>query len=146
MESILRISDAAAIAIHTADYLAGLTGPPSSAGSIAKALDISYNHLSKVLQQLTKAGLVRPARGPKGGFTLSPAGKKAKVRNFIAAIDGPPAVKTCLLKRKVCRGRGCIFGDFLAETNKRFKTVLDGRISEFSKRKGKKREAVSALN
>ncbi|HAT73145.1 MAG TPA: hypothetical protein DCS63_10050 [Elusimicrobia bacterium] len=135
MQTILRISDAAAIALHTADYLADQTRPLSPAGDIAKALGVSYNHLSKVLQSLTKAGLVLPARGPKGGFALSPSGKKAKVRDLIAAIDGPPATKTCLLKHKVCKHRSCLLGNFLSETNRRFEAVLDGKISEFSKRK-----------
>mgnify|MGYP001767148429 CR=1 FL=1 len=31
--------------------------------------------------------------------------------------------------------RDCMFGKFLQETNKRFEAVLDGNISEFSKRK-----------
>ncbi|MDO8802894.1 MAG: Rrf2 family transcriptional regulator [Elusimicrobiota bacterium] len=135
MQSILRISDAAAIALHTADYLASQEKPLSQAMEITKALDISYNHLSKVLQQLTKAGLMLTARGPKGGFTLSPAGKKAKVRDFIAAIDGLPAMKTCLLKHKVCGHRDCMFGNFLSDTNKRFEAVLNVKISELSKRK-----------
>lgn len=135
MQSILRISDAAAIALHTADYLAGRDKPLTQAMEITKALDISYNHLSKVLQHLTKAGLVLTARGPKGGFALSPAGKKAKVRDFIAAIDGPPAIKTCLLKHKACTQRKCMLGDFLSETNRRFEAVLNTRISELSKRK-----------
>jgi len=135
MQSILRISDAAAIALHAADYLAGPGKSLRPAADIAKALDVSYNHLSKVLQQLTKAGLVLPARGPKGGFALSRAGNKAKVRDFISAIDGPPAVTTCLLKHKVCKHRDCLFGDLLAATNKHFESVLSGRISELAKRK-----------
>jgi Rrf2 family protein len=135
MQSILRISDAAAIAIHTADYLAGQDKPLSQAMEITKALDISYNHLSKVLQQLTKAGLIATARGPKGGFALSPAGKKAAVRDYIAAIDGPPAIRGCLLKHKVCKHRDCMFGNFLTETNKRFEALLNTKISELAKRK-----------
>jgi len=135
MQSILRISNAAAIALHTADYIAGQKKTLNSARDIAKALDVSYNHLSKVLQQLTKAGLLLPARGPKGGFTFSAAGKAAKVRDFISAIDGTPAMNACLLKHKVCNHRDCMFGNFLAETNRRFEAVLNGRISELSKRK-----------
>ena len=139
MQSILRISDAAAIALHTADYLAKRAavpgGPkqPSTAADIAKSLDVSYNHLSKVLQQLTKAGLVLPARGPKGGFRLSAAGEKARIKDFIAVIDGPPAVSTCLMKHRVCGHKACVFGNFLSETNKRFETVLNTRISGLGK-------------
>lgn len=131
MQSILRISDAAAIALHAADYLASRKKPLNSAMEITRALDISYNHLSKVLQQLTKAGLVQAERGPKGGFALSPAGKKAKVRDFIAAIDGLPPARACMLKHKVCLHRDCVLGNFLSETNERFKAVLDRKISEF---------------
>ncbi|HNW44573.1 MAG TPA: Rrf2 family transcriptional regulator [Elusimicrobiales bacterium] len=134
MQSIIKISDAAAIAIHAADYLAGREADLSSAAAMAKALAVSYNHLSKVLQQLTRAGLVTAARGPKGGFALSAAGKSARVRDFIAAVDGPPVMNTCLLKHKVCAARQCIFGDFLGETGKRFEKVLNGRIYEIAKR------------
>ncbi|MEI7527929.1 MAG: Rrf2 family transcriptional regulator [Elusimicrobiota bacterium] len=135
MQNILRISDAAAIALHTAGYLAGQEKPLSPAMDIAKALGVSYNHLSKVLQQLTKAGLVRPARGPKGGFALSAAGREGRVRDFITVFDGPPALTPCLLRHKVCGSRGCVFGDLLAETNRRFEAALNARIPEFSMRK-----------
>lgn len=135
MRNILRISDAAAIALHTAGYLAARETPLNPAADIAKALGVSYHHLSKVLQQLTKAGLVLPVRGPKGGFALSPAGKRAKVRDILSAIDGPPAPATCLLKHRVCGSRGCLFGNLFAETNRRFEAALDTRISVYSKRK-----------
>ena len=134
MQSILKISEAAAIGLHAADYLACRPGL-ASAQDIAKALGASYNHLSKVLQQLTKAGLVKPVRGPKGGFELSPSGKKASVKDYMSAIDGTPKLHACLMKAKVCRHRDCMFGRFLADTNKRFEAVLNSKISEFSKRK-----------
>lgn len=133
MQSILRISDAAAIALHAADHLARQEKPLSSAMDIAKALKVSYNHLSKVLQQLTKAGLLLPARGPRGGFALSAAGKKARVRDIISAIDGPPVTTECLLKHKVCGSGSCVFGDFLRDANKRFERVLNSKILEIRK-------------
>ena len=135
MQSILRISDAAVIALHAADYLAARDNTLSPAMEITKALDVSYNHLSKVLQQLTRAGLVAPARGPKGGFALSPAGKKAKVRDFIAAIDGPVIMTLCLLKHKICKHKDCMLGGFLSETNRRFEKVLNAGILDISGRK-----------
>jgi Rrf2 family protein len=134
MQTILKISEAAAIALHAADYLAGRPGL-RSAQEIAKALGVSYNHLSKVLQQLTRADLVSPVRGPKGGFTLSPSGRKATVRDVMTAIDGPVKLHACLMGAKVCRHKDCMFGRFLEDTNKRFDAVLNGKISEFSKRK-----------
>jgi Rrf2 family protein len=135
MQSTLKISDAAAIALHAADCLAAAGKPLTPARDIAKALDVPYNHLSKVLQRLTKAGLVLTARGPKGGFALSPAGKAATIGDFIAVMDGRPAPKACLLKHRVCGRRACIFGDFLAETGRRFEAMLNRKILEVSVRK-----------
>jgi len=138
MQSILKISDAAAIAIHTADYLTrarrrAKEGAPSTAAEIAAGLGVSYNHLSKVLQQLTKAGLIKTERGPKGGFALSASGLKGRVKDFIGAIDGPPSPKTCLLKRKACCYKACVFGEFLSETNKRFEKVMNTEISKLGR-------------
>ena len=137
MHNILNVSEGATIALHTADYLSGRDGL-SSAADIAKALGVSYNHLSKVLQQLTKAGLIAPVRGPKGGFELSAAGKRARVKDFINAIDAAFSAQACLMKTKVCRGRGCILGRFLEETNERFEAVMNAKISELAKRKQKR--------
>ena len=133
-QTILNISEAAGIALHAADYIAQRNALCSSA-ELARDLGVSYNHLSKVLQRLTHAGLVAPARGPKGGFSLSPAGRKASVRDILSAMDGVPELHSCMMKAKVCRRHSCIFGRFLEDTNKRFEAVLNTKISEFSKRK-----------
>jgi len=134
LNAMIKMSEAAAIGLHAADYLARRR-ELSSAQSIAEELKVSYNHLSKVLQQLTRAGLVKPTRGPAGGFTLSPAGRTASVRDFLTAIDGPIKSHDCLMGAHVCRRQSCIFGGFIAETNARFEAALDRKISEFSKRK-----------
>jgi Rrf2 family protein len=122
------------MALHAADYMAGREGL-SSAQEIARGLGVSYNHLTKVLQRLTRAGLVSPARGPRGGFALSPSGRAARAGDYVKAVDGPLKPHGCLMKSKVCRKRECMFGGFLAETNKRFEAVMSRKISEFSKRK-----------
>lgn len=139
MQTLLRISDAAAIALHAADYLSARPGRLATTQEMAKALDFSYNHLSKVLQQLTRAGLITATRGPKGGFALSPAGRKAALRDFIEATDGPAPAGDCLLKHMVCGGRSCVLGDFLRETNIRLKKVLDTKISDMGKSVGAKK-------
>jgi Rrf2 family protein len=131
MPTILRISDAAAIAVHAADYLANKEGL-STAQEISRALDVSYNHLSKVLQQLTRAGLISPSRGPKGGFTLSAAGLRAPLKEFVKATDGPPAGRT-----------GCVFGAFLRDTNRALAKVLEMNLKDMS-RKGSTARYASA--
>ena len=131
MQTILRISDAAAIAVHAADYLANKRGL-GTAQEMAKALGVSYNHLSKVLQHLTRAGLISPSRGPKGGFALSEAGRRAPLRAFIAATDGPAPSSDCLLGHKACGRAGCVFGGFLKETNRALGKILDMTLTDMN--------------
>lgn len=133
MQNLIKLSEAATMGLHAVDLLAQRR-EMCTTREISAALHVSQNHLSKVMQRLTRAGLVKPLRGPSGGFTLSPSGRTASVRDFITAIDGPLQLHTCLMGRKVCRRQDCIFGGFIEETNRRFEAVLDRKISEFSKR------------
>ena len=79
MQHALKISEASVIALHAMGYMADKK-EIVSATAISRVLGVSYDHLAKVLQKLTRAGLVSPARGHMGGFTLSAAGKTS--RNF----------------------------------------------------------------
>lgn len=81
MGSMLRISDAAALAFHTMVLLAQSQAKLTSVHDIANTLDASENHLAKVCQRLAKAGLIESVRGPRGGFRL------AKPPTDIALID-----------------------------------------------------------
>jgi len=70
MSNILRISEAASIALHAMIILASKQEELVSVKDIASQLEISGNHLSKVLQRLVKAELVISIKGSKGGFKL----------------------------------------------------------------------------
>jgi len=71
MNSVLRISEAASLAMHAMMALAAQPEHRRSAQDLARQLDVSLAHLAKVLQRLAKAGYVASTRGPKGGFTLA---------------------------------------------------------------------------
>ncbi len=58
--------------------------------------------LSKVLQALTRAGLVTSRRGPSGGFEISEGGRHASMREVIEAIDGRMCLNVCLSERRSC--------------------------------------------
>ena len=87
----LKISDAANIGIHALVYFAihHSSGRPVSTGEAADSLNVSVHHLSKVLQRLTKAGLVKPVRGPKGGFILGDEPVSITLKRIYEAIEGP---------------------------------------------------------
>ena len=57
--------------------------------SISKEYNISSEYLSKILQQLVRANVLRSKRGPRGGFSLAKPAKKVTMLQIIEAVDGP---------------------------------------------------------
>ena len=65
-----------------------------SAVDIAKIYGISSHHLSKVLRDLKRAGLVNSVRGAGGGYTFSGNGRRTTLLDIIKIfedIDGDEA-------------------------------------------------------
>lgn len=118
MNSILRISDAASIAFHTMYILASNNDKLFSTKEIALTLNVSENHLAKVLQRLAKVGLVSSARGPKGGFVLGKKPQEITLLDIYEVIDGPLNPATCLIGKPVCNNN-CILGDLIESINKK---------------------------
>lgn len=125
MASLIKISDAGAMALHAGVYLAS-QGGARTAGEMAATLQVSEAHLVKVLQRLTRAGLVRTVRGPKGGYALARLPERVSLRKVFEAIEGPLAPVKCLLKHKVCNGRKCILGSVIQAINWRTMDYLTG--------------------
>ena len=96
---------------RAADYgvrvMIHLAGPPTqeriSLPALAEAADAPESFLSKVLQALSRAGLISSRRGQSGGFQISPQGRTASMRTVIEAVDGPICLNVCLVSGKSCR-------------------------------------------
>jgi Rrf2 family transcriptional regulator, nitric oxide-sensitive transcriptional repressor len=130
MQNMLRISEAANLALHTMVLLAGIGDKRYSVRQIARTMCASEAHLAKVLQRLSRAGLVESARGPKGGFTLARRPDEITLLDVLETIDGPFEPQDCLMRGRLCGEFGCLFGDLLGEMNERIRKYLDGRNLE----------------
>jgi Rrf2 family protein len=124
MSSVLRISEAASLALHTMSLLATDTGKLFSTQELADSMSASQAHLSKVLQRLARAGLVHASRGPKGGFQLSKAPATTTLLDIYEAIEGPLGTTDCLYSTSVCGRHGCIFGGLLARVTREVREYL----------------------
>jgi len=69
---------------------------------ISNKLDISFHFLTKILQQLTSAGLLESFRGPNGGVRLTKDGKEISLLEIVEAIDGPDLLTECALGLPRC--------------------------------------------
>ena len=124
MAQMVRTSEAAAIGLHAALLLAASPGRCLSAAEIAERLDVSVNHCSKVLQRLTRAGMVRAVRGPRGGFRLARPAEEIGLLEVYEAIDGPLEDTTCLFSQPHCRMGECILSGMFDEVNRVIRSYL----------------------
>lgn len=109
---MLNFSVAANIAVHSLVYLARLERETTvSATQIAEKIEVSPSHLSKVLQELARQGLVRSIRGARGGFSLAVDPRELTLLEIIRAVDPPPKQGHCLLGEQLCRGFECRLKD-----------------------------------
>ena len=124
MSSVLKISDAASLALHSMVILAESPNVLVTAKKAARDLLVSEAHLSKVMQRLVKSGLVDSVRGPGGGFKLAKPANKITLLDVYETIDGPLDEDNCLLHLKVCERNVCIMGNEIAEVNAKIKKYL----------------------
>jgi len=124
MSNILKISEAASLATHSMVFLAANPEKPHSTREMANLLLASEAHLSKVLQRLSRHGLVQSVRGPRGGFRLAKPGGQVRLLEVYEAIEGKVVEIHCLLSSKVCNGGGCVFGGFLESASRQFRDYL----------------------
>ena len=64
---------------------------------ISDDLGLSHPFLTKVLQQLTRKGLMRSLKGPRGGVALAKPAEAMTLSTIVEAIDGPARFEGCIL-------------------------------------------------
>lgn len=89
-------------AIRCVLYLSENLDEVTMVDEIAKAKAIPKSFLSKILQKLTKAKIVKSYRGVNGGFQIAKSPKEINLLNVMEAIEGPVAINRCAVNKKVC--------------------------------------------
>ena len=145
MSSFPTFSEAASLAVHTVALLAADPQRCLSTKDIATTLNASEAHLSKVLQRLSKSGLVRSVRGPRGGFVLGESAGAATLLDVYECIDGPLPNRSCLLGGPVCLGEDCVLSDLLASVNQQVRDYLAGtRVAQMANIRWRSQPHVNA--
>ena len=84
-------------ALRAVVYLANNPAAPRTAQQIAEVTRVPPGYISKVLQDLVRAGLTDSRRGPNGGFTLTRDPAKISVLEVINAVDPIKRIRECPL-------------------------------------------------
>lgn len=70
--------------------------------TLSDTLDVPQSYLSKVLQQLHKAGYLASQMGSKGGYRLSKSVEKTTMKEVLNAIQGETLLQECLMEDYEC--------------------------------------------
>lgn len=130
MTGLVNISEAASLGLHTMALLAQNGRKRHTTQEIAKALRASAHHLAKVMQRLTKAGLVTSVRGPQGGFLMERPAGEITLLEIYEAIEGRLAPHGCFFRAPLCVGTDCVLGEVILSARQQLerhfsKTTLD---------------------
>ncbi len=113
------------------------------AREMAKELNIPRLYLSKILQTLTRRGLLRSQRGRHGGFALSRNASEICVLDVLEAVGQAERFQRCLLGFEGCgEGNPCPIHDGWGEVRGKIldlfsKTYLSGLVHELKNKLGK---------
>lgn len=99
----MMLTRAADYAVRVMIHLAGLPpGARATRADLAAAANGPSQFLSKVLQGLTRRGLVISHRGHAGGFELAAVHRSASVLEIVEAIEGPLLLNLCVKSDQEC--------------------------------------------
>jgi len=91
------ISKTAEYAIRACLWLASHADQPWTTQQIAAATGVPPGYLAKVLQQLSRASLLRAQPGPGGGFALNHTAGGIALLEIVNAVDPVPRIRACPL-------------------------------------------------
>lgn len=115
MARAVNFTEATYLALHAMTLLAGEEGGSLLIHTMASRLGVSQAHLAKVVQRLASCGLVRTARGPRGGVALAKSPGEINYLEIFEAIEGRMQPVGCVFGKEHCSLPRCIFRDFLAK-------------------------------
>jgi len=114
---------------------------------IAQRQQISQRYLEHLITPLVAGGIVRSARGAKGGVLLARAPNEIKLSEVIQLLEGSIAPVECVNNPEICtRSKLCVTRDIWSELKKAISGVLESTtlqdLVERQKRKEQPEEVM----
>ncbi len=102
-------------ALRAVIFLAKGDGNNTTSQLIAEATCVPEGYMSKVLNTLTRNGIVTSQRGPTGGFALIADPQSLTMLDIVQAVEPLPKIQNCPLHLTEHKGNLCPLHTFLAE-------------------------------
>lgn len=123
-------------AIRAVLFIAHKTSVDGRVGikEISLGIDSPESFLAKILQDLSRRGIVQSAKGPNGGFYVDGSILKRPLTDIVEAVDGNGIFVGCALGLKLCSEvNPCpLHYEFKEIRNKLYKILNTTTIGEFN--------------
>jgi Rrf2 family cysteine metabolism transcriptional repressor len=118
---------------------------PIELKEIARSQEISIKYLEQVIIPLRTAGMVKSARGSKGGYSLAKAPSDICLFDVVEALEGPLYLVDCVKDSEQCRrSSSCVTRDIWSEVSQALHGVLKSiTLEEMVRRKIEKENGDS---
>jgi Rrf2 family protein len=118
---------------------------PIELKEIARSQEISIKYLEQVIIPLRTAGIVKSARGSKGGYSLAKPPSEICLFDVVETLEGPLYLVDCIKDSKLCRrSSSCVTRDVWSEVSEAFHRVLKSiTLDEMVRRKIEKENGDS---
>ena len=124
----MRLTDHTDYALRVLMHLGANAGRLATTGEVASLHGISHNHLSKVVNQLARAGFIETVRGRAGGIRLARAPADIMLGDVVRWTEPDFYVVACLDRRApACPlAPTCVLKGALCSAAESFLNALDG--------------------
>lgn len=123
-------------AIRSLIYIAQKTKNGGKIGvkEIAKGIDSPEHFIAKILQDLSRKGVVQSTKGPNGGFHLEDESLNHTLEDIVKVVDGDKLFTTCVVGLKECsETRPCPLHEDYKKIRINLKNMLSHyKIGEFA--------------
>jgi Rrf2 family protein len=100
----MQLTRSADYAVRVVIHLATLSpGARATRGALAESAEVPPEFLGKVLQVLSRSGLILSHRGSQGGFELARPAASLTLLDVITAVEGPIQLNVCLATGSACK-------------------------------------------
>lgn len=128
----MQLSQTAEYALRAIVWLAERPGDAQTAQQISDGCKVPLSYLSKVLQPLSRVGMVSAQRGLGGGYVLEKGVEEISLLDVINAVEPVQRIRSCPLKIASHGSRLCALhqtlDDAMAESERQFGAVTIGQL------------------
>ena len=123
---MLKLTKRADYGLIALRHMASVPGATANTRDMAEAYHLPVPLLAKVLQTLTRAGILQSVAGTNGGYKLAREASRITALEVVRALDGPVILTHCFTEHGTCdQSEACTVREPLRRVHEAILDLLD---------------------